>query len=207
MKKILFDIDHTLLNTTDMARNLSNLLVQETGLSKEEVEDYETIYTENLPHITYFDFIELVNTLPVNKNTKDNIIDRYENEPAIYTKYNTVDEVLKKLYAKGYKIGVFSEGTPHFQETKLKNLRIGAYLDKSLIFIGQSKRSDEFIEKLPASIIVDDNKDVCNILARHKKHKIIHLNIKHKEFTPENDDEISNSIVSIDELPELLDFI
>lgn len=91
MKIVLFDIDHTLLNTTQMGKNLFNMLVDETGLSLEEREDYETIYTENLPHITYFDFIELVKTLPIEQETKDRVLDKYENDSGIYTKYGDVD--------------------------------------------------------------------------------------------------------------------
>lgn len=114
---------------------------------------------------------------------------------------------MDELGKRGYRIGVFSEGTPHFQETKLKNLSIEKYLDKSLIFIGQSKRSDEFIEKLPPAIIVDDNRDVCNILAGHKKHRVIHLNIKHKAHTPESKSEINSEVVSVENLSELLEIL
>ncbi len=206
MKNILFDIDSTLLNTSQMVRNLHAMIAQEADLSKETVEKYHIAYVEKLPHITHFDFVVLINTLPVNDKVKNNIIDRYHNNSEIFTKYEDVDEVLEALHGK-YKIGIFSEGTPHFQENKLKNLKISNFLDSNLVFISQSKRSNEYIDSIPPSIIVDDNVDVCNILASHKRHQVIHLNRKYKEFTPETNTLVDNSVTSINSLKELIDVL
>ncbi|MBT6401416.1 HAD family hydrolase [candidate division WWE3 bacterium] len=204
MKTLLFDIDHTLLNTTSMVQNLINMVVQETNLSLDDVENYHSQYVAKLPQVTRYDFIEFVSTLPVSVKAREKIKSRYLNDSDIYTKYPDVDKILGALHKKGYRIGVFSEGTPRFQENKLKNLQISSFLDTNLIFISQSKRSQEYIGSLPAAIIIDDNIDICNILAIHKKHRTIHLNIKDKRFTTEKDNEIHNSITSVNSLKELL---
>ena len=107
MNIILFDIDYTLLNTTAMAQNLSNMISQETGLSSEEVENYMDRYTEKLEHVTHFDFIELIETLSVDTKTKKRVRDKYFNNSEIYTKYPEVDEVLEELQTRGYRIGIF----------------------------------------------------------------------------------------------------
>lgn len=107
----------------------------------------------------------------------------------------------------GYKIGIYSEGTPHFQENKLKNLEISHFLEPELIFITQNKRSKKFIDGLPSSIIVDDNVEVCNILATVKRHKIIHLKREGKEYTSETAKSVFEEVQTIYSLDELIDIL
>jgi len=191
-----------------MAQNLSDMTSKETGMSTEEVEDCVAKYIKKLEHVRYFDFIDLVETLPVKTKIKDKVIDRYLHNADIYTKYSDVDETLAELQKIGYRLGIFSEGSPRFQENKLNNLKITRYLDKELIFIVQSKRSEEYVKSLPPSIIVDDNVDICNMLVKFKQHCIIHLNIeKDKRTTSEKGTQVHGSIRSIDSLKELLDIL
>lgn len=201
---ILFDIDFTLLDTNLMVENLYMMVSHESGLTKNEVDGYHEKYIATLPHYTNFDFLKFVDLLPIEDNIKNNIQEKYQSSSDIYTKYPDVDEVLSELKNKGYKLGIFSEGVSRFQETKLKNLHIDQYLEKEYLFITRSKRSDEFLDQLPSSIIIDDNIDVCNIVFRHNKHKIIHLDIKNKSFSPESDKSISREIISVKSLRDLL---
>lgn len=207
MKNLLFDIDHTLLNTTAMARNLVLMVAQETGLEKEKVEMCQDEYISQLKEITYFDFIEFIHILPVDSNKKDTVKNQYLNETRIYSKYPNVDKVLNDLYKARYKIGIFSEGTPQFQENKLKNLKIDNLLDPALIFITQNKRSHEYIKSLPPAIIVDDNIDVCNLLAMYKQHKTIYLKRENKKFTTEKAKDVEREVSTIHSLEELLDIL
>lgn len=207
MKIILFDIDHTLLNTTQFGNNLDSMISIETGLNLEVVRELQDAYIKTLPQTIYYDFNEFVKTLPINAKVAKRVLDKYRNDKDIYTKYSDVDNVIKELKNRRYDIGIFSEGTPHFQYNKLKNLGIEKYLNKELIFITQSKRSDEYIDSLPACIIVDDNIDVCNILAKHKKHKIYHLNINNKAYTPESGNTLNKAITSIENLSQILELL
>lgn len=207
VKNLLFDIDYTLLNTTAMVRNLIRMIAHETGMKATNVKNCQNEYISQLKEITHFDFIEFIRTLPVNSTQMNKVENLYLSDTRIYSKYPNVDKVLNSLCKVGYKIGIYSEGTPHFQENKLKNLELSNFLDPSLIFITQNKRSKEYIEALPPSIIIDDNADICNIVASHKKHKIIYLRRENKKFTTEKTHEIKVNALTIHSLEELLDIL
>lgn len=190
-----------------MARNLQGMIARETGINDNDVEKYLDQYIDGLDSINRFDFIEFTDLLPIDSTKKDVIQNRYLFDSSIYTKYPHVDEVLRELTEKGYRIGIYSEGIPHFQENKLKNLMITDFVDQNLVFIVQNKRSKEFIQSLPASIIVDDNADICNILVEYAKHRTIYLKRENKKYTSEDASDVNPKITTIVSLRGLLDVL
>jgi len=107
---------------------------------------------------------------------KEAVLDFFHNESCRQLVFDGVETVLKYLKDKDYEIGIFSEGVPEFQRTKLKNIQIDKYLNKDLIFITKHKRSDKYLDKLPRGcFVVDDNPDVINALTKNGSFKPIHI--------------------------------
>lgn len=176
-KIILFDIDRTLLDTdTFLSRlisTISSITHREYGDIKERINEY----IQELDLIYYFDFLDLLEKLNVSAAEYQSIINEYSTNSYIFPKYPDVIPALHQASQKNYSIGIFSEGSPRYQQNKLKNLQIDVFIDKNLVFIGQSKRTDEFLSNIPeGSIIVDDNIDVIAMLNKHGKHTPIFLN-------------------------------
>jgi len=174
---ILFDIDRTLLNTDRFVQKIKQLIVNKSQLSDVVVDKKFEKYKNSLASVFYFDFIDLLGTLNLERNIKSEIIKDYEENPEIYPSYSDVKPTLKYLKQKGVRMGIFSEGTPGFQKNKLNNLNLKKYIDENLVFIAQSKRLDDFIAKIPrGSYIVDDNPEIINHLIKYKHIKPIYLN-------------------------------
>ncbi|MBU0974457.1 HAD family hydrolase [Patescibacteria group bacterium] len=205
-KLILFDIDHTLLNTTKMVSNFTNLIIKKSNLTEEEVIKLTSNYTSSLPHVTYFDFTFLIQTLNLADKQTKQILSEYKNNFELYPKYDQVNKVLSELNILGYSLGIFSEGVPSFQINKLKNLKIDEFIENQYTYITQSKRSESFLSSLPKSVIVDDNIDIVNLINNHGKHYPIHINRKGKLYTIEKSSLIKG-ITSINSLSELVDIL
>lgn len=179
------------------------MIIDETGISQREYEQYNEQYLSTLKKYTYIDFVELINSFPIRNTFKENIIDRYQNDLSLYTKYPDVDETLDYLIHKGYSLGIFSEGVTQFQETKLKNLQISKFINSELIFIHIPKDDHAYLDSLPISITVDDSVDVCNKLVEHGKHMPIHCKSNSNRYAGRNREINSEEIRSIQRLKEL----
>lgn len=196
---ILFDIDKTLLDTETLVQRLNYMISDITHTPYEQVNAHIDEYISSLEIIYYFDFITLVERLPFSENEKDEIIHEFENNRLIYPRFIDAVPTLRYLHSKGYQLGIFSEGTPRYQENKLKNLRVDEYIDNNLVFIGQSKRTDEFLSKIPkGSAIVDDNIEVIHRLVEFGSFRPIYL--QRDRTSGKVDESKFETIVSLDEL-------
>lgn len=196
---ILFDIDKTLLDTETLVQRLIYMISDITHTTFEEVDAYIDEYIKSLEVIYYFDFLSLVERLPYNDKQKKEIIHEFENNRLIYPRFIDAVPTLKYLHAKGYPLGIFSEGTPRYQMSKLKNLRIDDLIDQNLVFIGQSKRTEGFLSQLPdESVIIDDNIEVIHRLVEFGKFRPIYLQ-RDRTTGKVNENEFE-TIVSLDEL-------
>lgn len=197
--QILFDIDKTLLNTSLFRDKLVDAHVEHLGIDREVVLEKHNQYQESLESQQHFDYLELAKMLAETDDVLATLIANFESNVGLYPKYEDVDSVLQILRSKNVPMGIFSEGVPHFQKNKLKNLRIDDYLESDLVFITLNKRTEEFLQSIPEGVmIVDDNPDVIDVLVKYGKFVPVYLNRKNDEKHAE-----VLTIHSLEELPEL----
>ncbi len=196
---ILFDIDRTLLNTSLFIRNLINFHSETLGITSKIARDQFEDYVNSIESSYYFDYIELAERISESPETLSLLLDRYLNDASLYPKYSDVDTTLISLKQIGFDIGIFSEGVPRFQANKLKNLNLSVFKD-NLIFIGQTKRSHEFLSRIPeGAAIVDDNPEVIDVLVKYGRFNPIYINREKSDERPD-----SAMIESLSELLELI---
>lgn len=196
---ILFDIDRTLLNTSLFIRKLTDLHANTLRITWEEAKGKFEEYVSSIKSPYHFDYIEFAECLSDSPETLNLLLDRYLNDASLYPKYSDVDTTLISLKQIGFDIGIFSEGVPRFQANKLKNLNLSVFQD-NLIFIGQTKRSHEFLGRIPdGATIVDDNPEVIDVLVEYGRFNPIYINREKSDKRPD-----SAMIESLSELPELI---
>lgn len=166
-KVVLFDIDKTLLQTDLLRVRILKLITLHSNLSLYEVEKKLKSYLKTLKSNYHFDFLVFLEVLSLPKGEYELIKNEFEKNSYIFPKFDDVIPALESLWQKGHKIGIFSEGVPRYQRTKLKNLKIDKYLNSDLVFIVQKKRTAKVLKKLPKdSYIIDDNIDVILYLEK-----------------------------------------
>ena len=171
MKKIiLFDIDHTLINTSQLRENLTGILIKLIHVNKNDYMRVTFIYTNSLKSSTDFRPENYCRILSKHFGCNyKKLLGVFYISEKIYRNALYPDTVtaLEKLKVK-YILGIYSEGYKRFQLTKLKLSGIMPYFDKRYIFIGRRKLSKKFLGLIPAnSIIIDNNKKVINILTKN----------------------------------------
>ncbi len=175
-KVILFDIDRTLLDTDEFVNRLNRLVKRVSGLTYQQIRSKLDKYIETLPNVYYFSFVDFVNFLHLPSKHSIDIVREYKTNRSLYPKYGDVLPTLSKLKQLEYRVGIFSEGRPDFQKTKLANLDIDDFIDNGLVFIGQNKRTSDFLSQVPASsYIVDDNFQVVKLLAQINRFRPVFL--------------------------------
>lgn len=195
---ILFDIDRTLLNTDLFVERLSLTVSKYSKLSVEEVNNKIGEYMESLDLIFYFDFLTFLDKLDLSDEQYGLIKKDYDGNSYIYPKYSDVIPILKHLKKNNYNIGIFSEGTPRFQQIKLKNLNIDKYINPDYVFITQLKRNNGTIKKIPIGCyIVDDNIDVIRYLEKKEKFHPILLNRNNIDEIVKGKFKIIHSLIEI----------
>ena len=169
-KIILFDIDYTLINTSQLKENLIDVLTNIIQVKKNDFIKAMSLYTKNLKSST--DFRPEGYCLFLSKRFRCNhgkLLDAFYKSNKTYENilYPDTIKLLERLKEK-YILGIFSEGYINFQLTKLKASGILPYFDKKYIFIGRRKLSKKCLDLIPAnSIIIDDNKKVVDILTKN----------------------------------------
>ncbi len=176
-KIVLLDIDRTLFDTDEFVIKTDELISKTLNISKDEITLVDDEYVKTIEDLYHYNFLDFMKLLPATKQQYEMLTNEYENNSDLYPKYTDVIPALDYIQSANYQIGIFSEGTPSFQRVKLKNLRIDKYINSDLVFIEQTKRTPEFLSKLPdRCFIVDDNIEIIELLLVANEFQPIYLN-------------------------------
>lgn len=195
---ILFDVDKTLINTTELFREkIIKVLLNEVDISLEEYQSLEEGYQQTLDKYTDFDPHGLLRFI----SKKDNVAELHDKifgnkQFYIDAVFEDVLPTITNLKEK-YRIGIFSEAVVEWQKFKLEMADLTKYFDPEITFISRRKTDESFLETLPKNaIIIDDNPGVIQDLLDFKAFKPIWLNRLEK-----TDHVDTTTITSLNELP------
>ena len=181
---ILFDIDHTLIDTNKLRKQISAALISAIGTNKNLFADAENRYIKSLNHPHDFAPSDYIKQLSQRFGAEKEVLnDIFFNRSELYEKslYSEVKPTLSFLSKKAH-LGIFSEGGKKFQTAKIALSGIKVYFDKKLIFIHKRKKSPEALKLLPPkSIIIDDNWEIIETLIEKAPIKAVWIN--RKDFT------------------------
>ncbi|OGD86299.1 hypothetical protein A2164_03295 [Candidatus Curtissbacteria bacterium RBG_13_35_7] len=189
MKKIiLFDIDHTLIDSDLLYKLINNNLTSSLKINKTAYMNLRRQYLNSLLCSNDFnadDFIKLV-AKKFNKNQK--LVYKYFlKQPKLYQQALFLDTkpALTKL-SKKYTLGIFSEGFTKFQTFKIKNAKIDHFFAIKHIYIFRRKLKKSALINLPKKvIIIDDNLQVLKNLNKLNQFNLIYLNRKSRKTHPQ----------------------
>jgi hypothetical protein len=189
---LLLDIDKTLFDTEKFTLHFSNIFCKFLKIPPEKLNKVLTKYRKSqLKHTDYNpeEFIKhLINSFHLDKQPK--IYEKLHNlyfAPENFTKNIFPDTNILVDLKKRYSLGIYTEGFPSYQKTKLVKSNLYDLFDPKNIFIFRRKTTPKSLIDLPdqATIVDDDPKVIQELL--DQKTKIIYpiwLNRKTKDKHP-----------------------
>jgi FMN phosphatase YigB (HAD superfamily) len=167
---ILVDIDRTIFDTDKFHSLYTKMFLPVLQTSLAEFETSRQSYSAGLISPTDF--------LPANylKHLASHFSAPYKKLHRIYydsqnfkeSLYSDTVPALKSL-KDSYILGIFSEGYPSFQKTKLKKSGIYDLFDQKFLHVHRRKTLPSVLQKLPdQTIIIDDKSQVIDALKSYK---------------------------------------
>ncbi len=165
MKKpiILFDIDYTLLDTDLLKEKMDSYICSFAKIKRKSLVMLNDEFIDRLQSTIAFSprrYAQFLQKKLGAKSLKDYLLDLFFKNRQLYHSclYPETINVLA-LLQENYKLGIFSEGTFHFQLAKVQLSGVKKYLDEKLIFIypNKSGKAKELARQLGLITIVDDN--------------------------------------------------
>jgi phosphoglycolate phosphatase-like HAD superfamily hydrolase len=186
---ILFDIDRTLIDTDKFSQTYRKKFIKFLGIPPKKLEKILAKYYSRISKHTDFvpeEFIKhLINSL--HKNNVHKIYEKlhnlfFESENFSKNLYPDTLPVLKDL-KKHYSLGIFSEGHPVYQKTKLVKSNLYDLFNPKYVYIFHRKTSPESLAQIsPDTIIIDDDSSVISEIP--KNFYPVWLNRKNKDKLP-----------------------
>jgi FMN phosphatase YigB (HAD superfamily) len=182
-KILLFDIDHTLIDTNKLKIIQLAELFKISGLRKEYFDKIKNGYIKSLASPIDFSPEDLSTVLSRSSGkNKAQFLSVFYSSPKVYRESLFAETfiVLESLQ-KNYSLGIFSEGKVTFQKIKLKHSGISKFFNPLYVYIFPRKTTDEIFYALPdEAIIVDDNIKKLEFLLKRPLIKSVWLNRKSK---------------------------
>lgn len=201
---ILFDIDHTLLDTEKLRNKIQNKRLPALfGITNQELVPITKEYLATLGSSIEFSPRAYCKFLAdkLGKSKEKEAIDIFLNNPTDF--YNSlfpdVIPTLQELYQKHH-LGIFSEGEPEFQRAKLKQSGVLKFLKPELIFVFPFKGDklnfvwNKVKNYQDSSFIVDDSPEhvvsiaktnfIPILMQRDKKREKGHFSIQNLSELP-----------------------
>jgi len=180
---ILFDIDYTLINSSDSKIIRRNKISDLSGFSIEKILEVENSYVKSDSGFTDFNpddyIVHISKALGVDFEKVKEIF--FSDDVFTNALYSDVNNSLEKIH-QNYECGVFSEGFEDFQLIKLHKSGILHFFKKEITFIFRRKLTVEVLNLLPENcFIIDDNPSVISALVEAGRFRPIWLNRKTKE--------------------------
>jgi phosphoglycolate phosphatase-like HAD superfamily hydrolase len=198
---ILFDLDLTLFDTRLWLREyVFSLLEEALDVSPEVIDETTRAYTSRLEKSTDFNPDDYAAFLAAELDGEAEVLAKIVSQPQPFkhSLYPEVKPVLDQLTSH-YTLGLLSEGLESFQRLKFENSGLAQWFDPEYVFIFPRKLENDVLQKLPASVIIDDKLEVLEAVAVDPKFKPVWLN-RH-DSTRDQDIPTIHSLIA---LPKLL---
>lgn len=203
---ILFDIDHTLLDTCKLKKLFDREICQVLKIKKEDLENFNQEFSRRLKNSIEFSprryILSLEKRFPAHF-LRSKLLNLFFKNRVYYRKslYPETIPVVNKLKRK-FSLGIFSEGVREFQLAKLKLSGLADYFDKKLVFIYPNKREKAklLIKRLGSFYVIDDNIEHITALAKIKA--ISPILVKREKRNLENQSSNFKLISSLNEIHE-----
>ncbi|HEX9817585.1 MAG TPA: HAD hydrolase-like protein [Patescibacteria group bacterium] len=164
---ILFDIDETLMNTTQFVNGQFVELAKLFGKDAENVKKVFTTYWSGLESNTDFSPEDCIAYLANHYQHNKAEVERVFYHPQIFgaALFPEVKSVLKKLQTMKISLGIYSEGFESFQQRKLQANGILRFFEPNYRRVLRRKMDPKVIKSLPKNtIIIDDKAEVIAFL-------------------------------------------
>ena len=165
-KIILFDVDKTLIDTTNLFKEkIVAVILKECNLTQIEYESLQDDYQATLDKYTDFEPQGLLQFI-TKKNDVSHLYERAFGTKQFYldSVFNDVLPVLNQVKSE-CRLGIFSEAVPSWQKFKLEMADLSRHFEPELLFISRRKTEQSFLKALPeAAYIIDDNPQVITEL-------------------------------------------
>ncbi|HLF51194.1 HAD-IA family hydrolase [Flavobacterium sp.] len=135
-KSIIFDLDDTLYKEIDYLKSAYNEIAKRIAETSSDPIIAESIYSDLYGFYSQKKdaFSEVIQKYALNDISKEDLLEIYRNHYPSSIKLAIHDEIiLKQLKAKGYKLGLITDGRSIQQRNKIKALNIEKYFEYILI--------------------------------------------------------------------------
>jgi len=200
-KLILFDIDHTLINTDIIKKKTINDICKYFKVDEDKVKKAKDKYINSLNYVNDLNPNEMLEAIGEELNLSLIDLKKIYYNPKIFLEsiYPETIRTLKSVDKEKYVLGIYSEGWDFFQKYKLESTGLIKFFEENWIYILRRK-IEKNVALLPnLTMIVDDNIEVINELKKKKNIIPIWLNRKNKT--------IDKTIKTIFDLEQLLEII
>lgn len=178
-KTIYFDIDRTLIDSVKIREQTRSEIAQESGLSREKVEECINEYVSTLAHKNGYSYMEMLRHLSQESGIDIEILRQSHDLPANFVNslYNDTVKTLTKLKENNNSLGIYSEGWDDYQINKLKLSGIYKFFDEDKIIISRNKSVFKLVKQMGQAIVIDDWPEVIDYLAQYPQITPIWLNL------------------------------
>ncbi len=194
---ILFDVDHTLFDTTTWFQEfLKPVLAEALNTETENIARVADEYVASLEKSTDFNATDFRQWLGEEFEVEADSIRKLFFTPQYFERslYRDVKPCLHSLETD-YTLGIFSEGVADWQRPKIELSGLQPFLDSQHVYIYRRKLLPEVLAALPACTIVDDRQDVVIAISDYEQLQPIWLN-RHNQAT----DDVIPTIHSLTDL-------
>lgn len=197
-KIILFDWDDTLFSKTEYKKNLRGNLARICEVTEEEIFGFEEKYFESLARSDDFQLSDFLQKFSQKFNKNIQSEDFNSDKLSIYSGAVFSDVISTLEFLKNeYRLGIYSQGFDSLQRLKIRLSGIESFFDEDLIYINRDKLNSEFVATLPdGAIIIEDKKEVVEILKAISKFDVVWINRKNDE-----------GMTSVDTIKSLTEFV
>ncbi len=197
-KTAIFDLDHTLFDTTELKKEIVATL-EKSGLKRTEAES--ALLTFTTPHKGNYDMLAHCEELLKEKRISSlDAVYRFLSSSFEKHLIRGAKEVLKTLRARGYRLLLLTMGFERFQNTKLTQTGLNSFFDEVHVVY---RRKEEAMEKMKfpenTYFINDSQEETERVMHTYPK-------LKYILFNPEPTTKKSK-IPSVTTLKELLDIL
>ncbi len=202
MSTIIFDLDHTLLETSKITGLIVDIFLK-NGVPEKTIEVIQkTQRAKNNDNPDFLEQVKAIKKLGYKISKKD--IDIFFTQNLENCLKDSVKETLEKLLKEGHILFLFTKGVEYFQKFKIRQSGLEKYFDGNIyIFENNKEETDVDIHKNGKVYFVNDNFDEIENFSRiHSKVKFIYIK------GPKTSDDISiKNITTIENIPSLLKYI
>ena len=192
---IILDLDHTLLNTASLKKELCKSLIN-FGVSQKLFKNvYQKLRKDNpYSHELFLDYLS--KEKEINRKAAKAKLEKFSKKMRKYL-YPEAIWFLKKMRKNGAKLVLLSYGNAKFQKMKIKNIKLEPFFDK--VIITEKKKTKSVVKMVNNQkqkiFFIDDHPEEIKEIYQNCKN-VIPIFIKHKENSKSLEPKMASKIIT-----------